>query len=86
MNEDINFFLRESAGHARSLPVREAVAFLRGLLLVCDPSMTDQIRHQFDALSNSDRQLELIQTGQIKLNFSRASGSGDGWQGKGGSK
>jgi hypothetical protein len=71
MTENQEFFLAECCVHARRLSVPDAVKFLRGLAATCgeDPAV-DSVRTILIALSESDRQLELIQTRQMKLEFS----------------
>jgi hypothetical protein len=62
------FFIEHAVGYARTLPLPDAVAFLRGMSLsVKDGSAADSVRKIVVVLSDSDKQLELIQTGQLKL-------------------
>jgi hypothetical protein len=64
------FFLTEAVAHARTLPLKDSIEFLRGLLQWANESpATESVRSVFIHLSESDRQLELIQTGQLKLDF-----------------
>lgn len=64
------YFLTEAVTHARTLPLKDAVEFLRGLLQCCNETpATEQVRTVFLHLSESDRQLELIQSGQMKMEF-----------------
>ena len=62
------FFIQQAIAHARSLPLAEAVLFLRGLLALAegDDSLRE-VRLIYAALSESDRQLSLIETGQLRL-------------------
>lgn len=70
MNEAQDFFLRECAAHARSLPVTQAILYLRGLLISCNESSALEGLHAiYDRLVQSDNQLDLIHTGQMKLEF-----------------
>jgi hypothetical protein len=65
------FFIQQTVEYARTkLPVSEAVVYLRGLLEIGGehPKM-DPVRFAFTTLSESDRQLELVQTGQMVLNL-----------------
>ncbi|MDB6111299.1 MAG: hypothetical protein JWR69_3049 [Pedosphaera sp.] len=72
MNEAEELFLKESLGHARTMPIPRAIIFLRGLLLLCPENpAVDQIRAIYSAMMESDHQLELIHSGQLKLNFPR---------------
>jgi len=78
MNEAREFFIRESIAHARALNVAHAVLFIRGLLESCDDNdAVVRLRAIYTALSESDRQLELIQSGQLKLNFDQPKTEGD---------
>lgn len=68
MINPVEFFLNESLAHARTLPLAESVIFLRGMLQSCsDSEAINRIRQIYIPLSESDRQLELIQSGQLKL-------------------
>lgn len=69
-NPDIEFFFRQCAAHARTLPVSQSMAFMRGMMLTLpeNPAL-DEIRTINSAVTESDHQLELIQTGQMKLDF-----------------
>jgi hypothetical protein len=70
MNDPVEFFLREALAHARTMPLRDAALFLHGFVLSCaDKKVADQVRPLFVQVSESDRQLELIQSGQMKLNL-----------------
>jgi hypothetical protein len=81
MSDPVEFFITESIAHARQMPTKDAVIFLRGLLQSSlESPAIDRIRAAFIALSESDRQLELIQSGQMKLDFtpSKMAKRGDG--------
>lgn len=68
MNESQEFFIAQSIAHARTLPLPEAVVYLRGLLQSCvDSPSLDPIRQVYIGLSESDKQLELIQSAQLKF-------------------
>lgn len=70
MSSHREYFFQEAIAHARTLPVPDAVKFLGGLLQSCtDNDGVAPVRNAFIALSQSDRQLELIQSGQLKLNL-----------------
>lgn len=72
MTEAQLFFTREAIVHARELPVRDAVIYLHGLRdSIEDEEVKAPIQQIYMLLTESDRQLELIQTGQLKLNFNR---------------
>lgn len=76
MNNPKDFFVAESIAHARSLPLADAVVFLQGLLQSCsDADALAPIRNAYIAMSQSDKQLELIQTGQLKLKFNENGGA-----------
>ena len=73
MNDPVEYFLTESIAHARALPLGESVVFLRGMLQSCsDTKAVQRIRALYIPLSESDRQLELIQSGQMKLPLKEA--------------
>jgi hypothetical protein len=70
-----NFFVTEAVKHARNLSYRDAMNFMRGLLLVCgDVEEVAVLRRQFQLLQECDQQLELIAAGQLifPLNLSGA--------------
>lgn len=64
------FFIQECVAHARTrLPVKEALEFLHGMLVMCgDHPSVAIVREAYVAMSSSDKQLELIQIGQHPLN------------------
>lgn len=67
-NEAIEFFVRGAIAHARTLPIGEAVKFLRGLLeMAGDQPEVAEVRQVFVKLSDSDHQLELISRPQLNL-------------------
>ncbi len=72
MNEEdaIAFFRESLIALARSLPVSQSVALLRGALLVANdhPAM-HRIRGAYMALQTADTQLELIAGPQGRFNF-----------------
>lgn len=77
MSEATEFFLAESIAHARTLSVAQAVLYLRGMVQSCtDSEAVEHIRKAYIGLSESDRQLELIQTRQLKLKL-KATGDGE---------
>ncbi|MDB6030230.1 MAG: hypothetical protein JWM16_568 [Verrucomicrobiales bacterium] len=62
------YFLHESLAHARDLPVKDSVHYLKGLCLsVKDDAFADRVRLIMTTVSSVDSQLELIQSGQLKL-------------------
>jgi hypothetical protein len=68
MNPHIQFFLGHALAHGRTLPLGEAIDYFRGLLLVAgDQKEVAKIRDTFVQLQECDRQLELIQTSQLKM-------------------
>lgn len=68
MSEAMEFFLQSSVNHARTMPLTDSVRYLRGLLEVAgDHPAVSELRHAFVCLTESDRQLELISVGQMKL-------------------
>ena len=70
MNTPQDYFVVQAITHARTLPMADAVIFLRGLLQSCnDERAFAPVRNAYMALSQSDKQLDLIQTGQLKLKF-----------------
>lgn len=70
MNAHIQFFLSHALAHGRTLPMKEALSYFNGLLqLAGDTKEVARIRAVFVRLQECDRQLELIQHGQIKLNL-----------------
>jgi hypothetical protein len=63
-------FIRHSVAYARSLSLCESVEYLRGMLSLCgDSEVTHSVRETFVQLSHCDAQMELIATGQMKLNL-----------------
>lgn len=69
-NEEVIFFVRECAAHARTLTVPNAIIFLRGMIMTCPSSQAmAAIKGIYDRLMESDQQLDLIHTGQLKLDF-----------------
>jgi hypothetical protein len=68
MNTPEEYFLNESLAHARDLPLKDSVRYLKGLCLsVKDETFADRVRLYMTNLSETDMQLHLIQTGQLKL-------------------
>ena len=71
------FFYVECVAHARQLPLADAILFLSGMLQSCsDEKALAPVRNCFITLSESDKQLELIQTGQMKLDFGKGHNGG----------
>ena len=74
MNAHLDFFIRESVSHARSLPLESAMNYLGGMLLLSNESpQLGAVRSALNTLRNSDHQLELIASGQLKLPLSEPS-------------
>jgi hypothetical protein len=64
------FLIHKNIGLARTLPLPDAVQLLRGLLVLCgDSDGTKELRFIYTNLSESDRQLSLFETGQLKFAF-----------------
>lgn len=64
------FFISEAAKHTRGLSYRDSREFLRGLLLVCgDAAEVAALRDILRTLDTTDAQLELIASGQLKLDL-----------------
>jgi hypothetical protein len=63
------FFITQSIAYARSLPLKDAGPYLRGMMGVCQEmnGLSETVRKAAAAVSESDRQLQLIETGQLKL-------------------
>jgi hypothetical protein len=79
MNEAEEFFVRECAAHAKTLSVSAAVLYLRGMMLLCPQSQALQIiAGIYNAIIESESQLELIHSGQLKLDFTRTKKGGIG--------
>jgi hypothetical protein len=70
MSEAQHFFIAHSIATARGMKLSEAVVYLRGLLQSCSEE-TDlrELQQLYVTLSESDKQLELIQNGQLKLSL-----------------
>lgn len=70
MSDTKQVWIEESIRTARTLPLPKAIAFLHGLLLSCEDSEgTRHIRKIYLSLSESDKQLQLIEDGQLRLTF-----------------
>lgn len=61
------FAIAEIAAHARTLPLQDARQFLYGCNLLI--GQTTELNIVLVQLEASDRQLELISSGQLKLHF-----------------
>ena len=69
MSDALNQFLRDSIARARrELPYDEALQFLHGLAITCGTD-SEVLRSALFSIGEGDRQLELIATGQITLDF-----------------
>jgi len=65
LNDAQTYFLREATAHAQALPLHQAVIYLEGLLQsVKDSELTAHLRKIYTTLSELDRQIDLIKTGQ----------------------
>ena len=63
-------FIRHNVAYARSLPLTEAVEHLRGMLAACvDAPALDEVRRVVATMRDSDTQLELIASGQLRLSL-----------------
>jgi hypothetical protein len=58
--EDIAFFVADAAAKIRRMPLAEARRFLRGLLAVTEADELPELRAAYQALCDSDAQLELL--------------------------
>jgi hypothetical protein len=69
MEDHEQFFISESIAHARSLPLPDCVRYLEGFLKSIgeDHPAASTLRSIYQALQESDQQLDLIQLGQLKL-------------------
>ncbi|ODU24016.1 MAG: hypothetical protein ABS95_02490 [Verrucomicrobia bacterium SCN 57-15] len=66
------FLIRKNIGMARTLPLHEAVLLIQALLQLCgDSDATKELRFIYTNLSESDRQLGLFETGQLKLSLDK---------------
>jgi hypothetical protein len=66
-------FVSESVRYARTLPYTGCLQYLRGMLKACgDLDALGDVREIVQQLSDSDAQLELIASGQLKLNLEPA--------------
>jgi hypothetical protein len=67
-SDAIHVFVCGVADYARSLPLRSAVPFLRGaLLLAGDREEVEPLRRVYTPLAHADDQLELIAGAQLRL-------------------
>lgn len=71
MTEAEHYFFAECARRARELPLARSVQFLRGCLLASPAALETDLQKIFVAVSQSDRQLELIQTGRLRLHLAQ---------------
>ncbi len=69
MNGDQEFFVRESVRLARSLPYSQMLSFLRGMEFSLPIDEFPEVRQILFDFRECDRQLELIASGQMKLNL-----------------
>jgi pyridoxal biosynthesis lyase PdxS len=61
-------FVRQSLAHARTLPLTEARIYLHGLMLLTEGEAgMGPVRIAYQHLCESDAQLELIASGQLRL-------------------
>lgn len=59
----------------------DAVLYLRGLLQTCEVEALPELRLILAKLSESDKQLELIQSGQLKFSLETLDGTKPGGNG-----
>jgi hypothetical protein len=73
---DVEFAIREIVRHARGLPLADAIRLLTGFVLLAgDIQEVHALRAALIPLQASDAQLELIASGQLKLNLASPTGS-----------
>jgi hypothetical protein len=78
MTDAQGFFVSDSVARVRELKLSKSVLFLRGMMeSVEDEDIRSQIGPIYISLSESDRQLELIQLGQLKLDLPVDGKAGD---------
>lgn len=64
------FFVAHVAAEVRAMPITEARTFLRGLLALVGPDTNvEPLREVYRHIDSADDQLELIASGQLKLNL-----------------
>lgn len=63
---EIDFYLQQVAGHALSLPWREAQTFLSGALQITNHESAAPLRQVYAQLSDCDLQLQLIAAGEFQ--------------------
>ena len=66
------FFITQSVAYARTLPLKDAGPYLRGMMGVCREirGVSEIVGKSAIAVAESDAQLQLIETGQLKLALS----------------
>lgn len=67
--EAILFYRSALVAHARSMPVTQAIDFLRGALAVSNSPAMEDVRRAFTSLRIGDDQLELLAGEQMKLSL-----------------
>jgi hypothetical protein len=64
----ISFYVQRIADTARTMPLRDAAAFLQGALcLAGEHDAVAEVRTTYYRICESDAQLELIASGQMRL-------------------
>jgi hypothetical protein len=66
---EVEFFVRESVRLARSLPYPQMLSYLQGMSVSTSFELFPEVRKILFDLRECDRQLELIATGQMKLDL-----------------
>lgn len=79
MEEREHFFISESIEHARELPLRDCIKYLKGFLMILgDHPAKAAVNTVCETLSSTDQQLDLIQIGQLKLALGSPKSKKDG--------
>lgn len=72
-------FIAETVRLARLMPCVQAVSYLRGLVLLCgDCDIIAPVRAALMKMAEGDAQLELIASGQLRLDLGRDGNGKDG--------
>jgi hypothetical protein len=67
------FYVSTAINLARKMPMGEGILFLKGMLEVADGSpVAPTVRKAYNALFDCDHQLDLIASGQLKLELPAA--------------
>lgn len=72
MSDSLSLFIRDQIRRARKdLPYEDALIYLRHLALLGEGS-TENLRSAVFSIAEGDRQLELIASGQLRLDLNNA--------------